>query len=125
VVADGDTCSSVAQKRSVTEYGISDLNGLSIDCDPLPVGKTICIPPTCKVHKIGAADDINELAAKYQVTVGQLVAWNPMIRLDGSNLRNLFDRFICIRYVSMTLERLQLALPWQWANHTSVLLVEQ
>ncbi|KAF1732444.1 LysM domain-containing protein [Beauveria bassiana] len=95
-VAAGDTCSSVAQKRSVTEYGISDLNGLSIDCDPLPVGKTICIPPTCKVHKIGAADDINGLAAKYQVTVGQLVAWNPMIRLDGSNLRNLFDRSICI-----------------------------
>ncbi|KAM3490965.1 hypothetical protein MY3957_005742 [Beauveria namnaoensis] len=95
-VAAGDTCSSVAPKRSVTEYGISDLNGLSIDCDPLPVGKTICIPPTCKVHKIGAADDINGLAAKYQVTVGQLVAWNPMIRLDGSNLRNLFDRSICI-----------------------------
>ncbi|KAM3506120.1 hypothetical protein MY10362_002564 [Beauveria mimosiformis] len=95
-VADGDTCSSVAQKRSVTEYGISDLNGLSIDCDPLPVGKTICIPPTCKVHKIGAADNINELAAKYQVTVGQLVAWNPIIRLDGSNLRTLFDRLICI-----------------------------
>ncbi|OAA67645.1 LysM domain-containing protein [Cordyceps fumosorosea ARSEF 2679] len=96
VVGGDDSCSILAQKLNVTEYGISDLNGLSLDCDPLPVGKTICLPPMCKIHKVKVADEINELAARYEVTVGQLVAWNPMIRLDGSNLYDLFGRSICI-----------------------------
>jgi LysM repeat protein len=59
------------------------------------VNATICLPPPCKIHQIGLSDTCDSITTAENITIGQLLAWNPVLSAGCGNLIRWRGRFIC------------------------------
>ena len=80
-------------------YAIATANGVSLDalvaanptgeCNSLQVGQTLCIPPKCSgsYYSVKRNDYCDAIASAGGVTLDKLLAANPGINSDCSNLQ--------------------------------------
>ncbi|KAK7981402.1 hypothetical protein PG988_003640 [Apiospora saccharicola] len=88
-IQENDSCVSISMNKNVPTYDLIDQNRLNVGCDNLPAtGGTLCIPagPVCKTHQLGTDDTCESLMTSWNVTLAQVLSWNPMI---GSSCTNL------------------------------------
>ena len=77
VVEAGDTVTSIAQKFGISTNSIIWSNNLASVNTPLPLGKTLNIPPLNGiVYTAQAGDTVQSLATKFSVPAAQIVAYN-------------------------------------------------
>ncbi|KAL7621054.1 hypothetical protein AAE478_008366 [Parahypoxylon ruwenzoriense] len=96
-IQDGDSCNSIAEANSVSTESLISLNGLDLACDAMPAaGTPICIPATCKIRELAITDTCESITAAESITIGQLLAWNPVISSGCANLNSWRGRFLCV-----------------------------
>lgn len=97
LVASGDSCASVARNNGVSTQGLRAQNGLSKDCTLPVIGTTLCLPETCDLYLLRRGDDCDAIATQHSTSVSRLVAWNPMLNIECTNLNEWEDDYICVR----------------------------
>lgn len=92
-----DTCNSIALAQNVSEYSLIHTNNLNIFCLDLPEpGNNICLPPQCDTYRLTYIDTCLELAATYNVSTVQFLAWNPNFDRKCINLDRWRGTYICV-----------------------------
>lgn len=95
-----DTCISISAAHNVSTYSLIKRNGLNLGCDNLPaVGQPLCLPTdnTCRTYQLDMYDSCRSLMVKWNVTVAQILAWNPMIDSTCSDLAPWRAWYLCSR----------------------------
>ncbi|KAK4104661.1 hypothetical protein N658DRAFT_185666 [Parathielavia hyrcaniae] len=92
-----DRCKSISRVHQVSTYNLMRVNLLPSYCNFSPGPRTtIYIPETCRVHSVSPLDTCEKIAKKAGVTAQQLLAWNPNIDPECSNLYGMLDFVICV-----------------------------
>lgn len=101
-VNSGDTCNTISEAKQVSTYGITYRNGLYSDCSNLAVKSSICVPDKCTTYKVRSNDTCDGIIEQSgnAISGSQFLAWNPNINALCSNLGDLIDKYICLRYAS-------------------------
>ncbi|KAL9101778.1 MAG: hypothetical protein Q9163_002997 [Psora crenata] len=83
----GDTCASISRDKEVSTLNLIAVNGLNAECSNLSVGRTICIPPVCKVYEVQTGDTCESIAGSNNLTLPQFFGYNPgIINPDCTNV---------------------------------------
>ncbi|KAF3055159.1 LysM domain-containing protein [Daldinia childiae] len=97
IIRDGDSCNSIAGANNISTESLISLNGIDLACNTMPaVGTTICLPTTCKIRELAVNDTCGLITADENITIGQLLAWNPIISPGCANLNSWRGRFLCV-----------------------------
>lgn len=99
VVKEGETCNSIAAAQGVSSLGIVEANNLVFGCKQLTVGKVLCLPKPCRTHTVGSRDICSDIASHYSITNEQLLAWNPVLNKNCTNIGSRVGMVFCVRYV--------------------------
>lgn len=97
----GDTCNSIALAQRTSTYGIIEANGMNLFCSNLQkAGPRICLPQAqCTPYTINLADTCQSIASKWNVSVQEIMAWNPFFSNGCQNIDTWRDFVICVGYV--------------------------
>ena len=105
VIQEEDACNTIAEAQGVATEALISLNGLDLGCTSMPpVGATICLPAACLIRELGFDDTCESITAAANITLGQLLAWNPIISPGCANLNRWRGRFICVSSPSGTID---------------------
>jgi LysM repeat protein len=92
-----DSCNTIAQAQGVATEALISLNGLDLGCKSMPpVGTSLCLPPACTIRELAPGDTCESITAAANITLGQLLAWNPVISAGCGNLDRWRGRYICV-----------------------------
>ncbi|KAK9775005.1 putative LysM domain-containing protein [Seiridium cardinale] len=91
-----DTCESVADDFAVALDRFLYQNSLDFRCTSLPVGAKVCIQECCTLHKVASGETCRDILKDEAFTLTELLAWNPILYRDCSNIDALVNRTICI-----------------------------
>ncbi|KAI5229231.1 hypothetical protein E4T46_01629 [Aureobasidium subglaciale] len=84
---EGDTCASIAKAYGVASYDLTYQNeGKINDCNSIPPGLTLCMPPACDTYELQAGDTCHDLEIRFNITSPELLGYNGWINDDCSNL---------------------------------------
>ncbi|KAI5235401.1 hypothetical protein E4T43_09300 [Aureobasidium subglaciale] len=84
---EGDTCASIAKAYGVASYDLAYTNeGKINDCNSIPPGLTLCMPPACDTYELQAGDTCHDLEIRFNITSPELLGYNGWINDDCSNL---------------------------------------
>lgn len=99
-LSNADTCNSISEARQVSTYGITNLNSLYSDCSNLETRTSICLPEKCTIYKVKSNDTCESIIESSSTPINgvQLLAWNPTINDLCSNIKDLIEKYICLRY---------------------------
>lgn len=96
----GDTCESIAGTNSVSGAVLYMGNqALILDCQAIPAGVTICIPPTCQTYQIRPSDTCTSIEIALQMDFGLVRQYNTWLDPACSNLQSATDfygKFVCV-----------------------------
>ncbi|PGH35458.1 hypothetical protein GX50_01673 [[Emmonsia] crescens] len=96
VIKEGDTCVTISRDNNVSTYRLIVENSIDINCNLLPAaGKALCIPRACETHQLQLADTCRTLVRDLNITMAQLLAWNPHINSGCSNLAAYTGWYFC------------------------------
>ncbi|KAK4442800.1 hypothetical protein QBC34DRAFT_312355 [Podospora aff. communis PSN243] len=96
-IAEGDDCVVISGVNSVSTYSIIQTNSLDLSCDFLPAtGEKICLGPQCSIYQLGLYESCAALATTFNITIAQLLAWNPMINPLCTRLVDWTGWYICV-----------------------------
>lgn len=93
-----ESCVTISEANNVSTYGLIAANALDAACNSISEGKSLCLPSTCKTYQLGLTDSCDSLTRTLDITMAQLLAWNPMINTGCSNLASWIGWYICARY---------------------------
>ncbi|KAK3295595.1 LysM domain-containing protein [Chaetomium fimeti] len=97
IIQAGDSCNGIAEARGVATEALINLNGLDLGCCGIPpTNTTICLPPPCRIRELGLSDTCESITAAENITISQLLAWNPVLSPGCGNLIRWRGRFICV-----------------------------
>ncbi|KAI0828478.1 hypothetical protein BC628DRAFT_1487792 [Trametes gibbosa] len=88
----GDTCNSIAAETNTPTFQLQTVNGDKIDaaCDNLAVGEALClgiIGHDCDItHVVVSGDTCELIAAEAKTTIEIILANNPNVNADCSNI---------------------------------------
>lgn len=100
-VQQNDTCVTISGAESVSTYGLIYTNSLDISCNLLPaVGDPICLPKTCSTYQLQYYDTCDSITSNLNISMAQLLAWNPNINTGCSNLASWRGWYLCARFVT-------------------------
>ncbi|KAF5383492.1 hypothetical protein D9757_006090 [Collybiopsis confluens] len=90
-VVSGDNCVAIAAKFNVTDAALLAANpAVDANCDNLFIGQQLCIPlppANCKSqYTVVAGDNCVAIAAEFSVSDAALLAANPAVNAQCSNL---------------------------------------
>ncbi|KAK3324399.1 hypothetical protein B0T19DRAFT_443814 [Cercophora scortea] len=92
-----DTCLSISQAKQVSTFYLLFANKLPAFCTEFPAaGTSLCIPQKCNIHIVAPWDTCDDLAKSSNVTIDQLVSYNPNLNKKCGNLRSLLGYVICL-----------------------------
>ncbi|KAK5996644.1 LysM domain-containing protein [Cladobotryum mycophilum] len=92
-----DSCNTIAEAQGVSTEALISLNGIDLDCKVMPAaGTSLCLPPPCATYQVQPSDNCTSIAAAANITLGQLLAWNPVISPRCGSLVPWAGRFICV-----------------------------
>ncbi|OJJ42140.1 hypothetical protein ASPZODRAFT_105672 [Penicilliopsis zonata CBS 506.65] len=81
-----DTCVTISGAQGVSTFGLIQANQLDLGCFHLAPGQSLCLPPTCQTHQLEMLETCQTLVKEQNITMAQLLAWNPMIDTGCTNL---------------------------------------
>ncbi|KAB8220120.1 hypothetical protein BDV33DRAFT_231217 [Aspergillus novoparasiticus] len=91
-----DTCHSIAKKHSVSTYNLMVANGITIFCSNLAApGENICIPESCNSTTLLAGNTCAQMMSDWNVSMAQILAWNPIISPLCDNFHLFYGWEIC------------------------------
>ena len=91
----GDDCHSISLAQRIgTNWLLTD-NSLPAYCANFPTKGTLCIVNTCSTYTVRTNDTCKAIAASHNVTLAQLLSWNPIFGLSCSNINRSVDSQIC------------------------------
>ncbi|KHN93945.1 LysM domain-containing protein [Metarhizium album ARSEF 1941] len=94
---DDDGCNAIAGAQNVSTEALISVNGLDVDCNSMPaVGASLCLPASCSIYQVQPDDSCADIAAAANITIGQLLAWNPVISPGCTTLTAWAGRYICL-----------------------------
>lgn len=93
-VVSGDNCETIAESQGVALGSLRVLNNLLPDCSDLQGGAVLCLPEKCQTYKINSGDTCGSISLANGISIQALLAYNPTISSDCSNL--IADTTICI-----------------------------
>ncbi|KAK2590531.1 hypothetical protein QQS21_011781 [Conoideocrella luteorostrata] len=97
VMKENDSCNGIAAARNVATEALISVNGLDMACNFMPdVGTSLCLPLTCKTYQVLPDDTCSSITAAANITMGQLLAWNPVISPGCTTLMKWVGRYICL-----------------------------
>ncbi|KAM3427181.1 hypothetical protein MY4824_009598 [Beauveria thailandica] len=97
VTQESDSCNSIAAAQNVSTEALISVNGLDVACNPMPaVGTSLCLPLTCKTYQVQPDDSCAGITAAENITLGQLLVWNPIISPGCTTLTGWVGRYICL-----------------------------
>ncbi|KAK4141819.1 LysM domain-protein [Dichotomopilus funicola] len=97
VIQKEDSCNTIAEAQGVATEALISLNGLDLGCTMmLPVNTSLCLPPACKIQELSPDDTCRSIITAQNITISQLLAWNPIISAGCGNLDRWRGRFICV-----------------------------
>ncbi|KAG6811287.1 hypothetical protein H0H92_008154 [Tricholoma furcatifolium] len=90
-VASGDTCDGISAAQKVSTYQLAlDNPNIHAACDNLIVGETLCLgflgADCTSVYVVASGDDCDTIATNANATVATLLANNPNVNADCSNI---------------------------------------
>ncbi|RDW83597.1 LysM peptidoglycan-binding domain-containing protein [Aspergillus mulundensis] len=94
-VADGESCVSISGDYNVSTYGLINENALTVSCNELKEGRVLCLPEDCTIWQLDLLDTCDSIQADLNITMAQLLAWNPMINSGCSNLASWRGWHLC------------------------------
>ncbi|EFR02316.1 hypothetical protein MGYG_05313 [Nannizzia gypsea CBS 118893] len=91
-----DTCISISGSHSVSTYHLIQENAMDFACRDLPRrSHYLCLPLHCKTHQLGITEDCHSLAEDFNITMTELLDWNPMINSNCTNLDSWRGWHLC------------------------------
>lgn len=90
---DDDTCTSISLAQNISTFSLLTENGLEAYCNNFPTtpGTLLCLPSQCNIYTIETDDTCSSIiaSAPRNITLYDLIAWNPNINNPCSNLHQL------------------------------------
>ena len=91
-----DDCHSISLAQKIgTNWLLTD-NLLPAYCANFPKNGTLCLVNTCDTYTVKANETCSTIAASHNVTLAQLLSWNPVFGLSCSNVYRSVGFQICI-----------------------------
>ncbi|KAL9029149.1 MAG: hypothetical protein Q9196_002579, partial [Gyalolechia fulgens] len=105
----GDDCYSISKSQGIGTGWLLDDNQLQAYCAEFPTSGNLCLTNTCRVYTVQTNDTCKSIAAAHNVTIPQVVAWNPVLDNSCFNLAKMNGSQVCIRspgrpYVTPTVD---------------------
>ncbi|CAG8040084.1 unnamed protein product [Penicillium olsonii] len=99
--AKGDTCSSIAEAKSISSAALYMGNQKQIlDCSTLTEGLKLCLPLSCEsTYSIESTDNCTMIEYAFGLSSGDLRRYNPWISYDCDNLQvasQIYGTNICL-----------------------------
>ncbi|KAI9368524.1 hypothetical protein BJX61DRAFT_213163 [Aspergillus egyptiacus] len=85
-VVSGDNCGTIARFHGVPRAALVTLNEVRPDCAELRVGQVLCLPEPCQLYDIGLGTTCTDITDATGIALSQLLAWNPYINAECTNL---------------------------------------
>lgn len=92
-----DTCVTISGVKNVSTYGLIQANALDAGCQLISEGKDLCLPESCTTFQLEMIDTCDSLVSSLNITLAQLLAWNPIINTGCSNLGSWRGWYLCAR----------------------------
>ncbi|KAF7131457.1 hypothetical protein CNMCM5793_004682 [Aspergillus hiratsukae] len=97
VVPTGSTCDGFAEANSIATDQLLALNGLIGGCVNWPGNLTsLCVQNNCDPYIVQQNDTCLTVAATHNITLTQLLSWNPSIDPICANWANQIGHVICV-----------------------------
>ena len=91
----GDDCHTISLTQSIgTNWLLTD-NSLPAYCTNFPTNGSLCLVNTCETYTVKANDTCLTIAASNNVTLSQLLSWNPTFGISYSNIYRSVGAQIC------------------------------
>ncbi|KAJ5951266.1 uncharacterized protein N7479_009679 [Penicillium vulpinum] len=84
----GDDMQSIAKAQKVPTGPLRTLNGIFPDGSNLLAGQNLCLPRACPVYLVQDGDTCNSIADSYDLTIADLISYNPSLNRACSNLNS-------------------------------------
>ena len=96
-VPTGSSCDDVALANRVSTDNLLMVNGLYAGCANWPAGlKKVCIEQSCTPYRIQENETCVDVSIAYNITLTQLVSWNPSVDPACANWNHKVGHIICI-----------------------------
>lgn len=99
IIQEGDTCNSICKEHNVSTDALTWTNDIPAYCNHFPkAGTEICMPEKCQVYTVEEGDSCIQIvwAVPYDITIAQLLAWNPNLNPTCSNMYQQEGMQICV-----------------------------
>ncbi|KAF3069352.1 LysM domain-containing protein [Trichoderma lentiforme] len=90
------TAASIALSQSVSQGALWVPNNLLPACSLLKPGQSLCLPKSCATYTAQASDSYQSIADNNNITVNNVLAYNPTINPPCTNLNTTGGPVICI-----------------------------
>lgn len=91
-----DTCASISKSQDIgTTWLLSD-NNLPAYCSGFPTNGSLCLNHSCPTYTVQANDTCTSIEAAHNLTLAQVLAWNPQLDLACSNLNMSLGLELCV-----------------------------
>lgn len=96
-VPTGSTCDEFAEANSIATDQLLMLNGLVGGCANWPGNLTsLCVQGTCEPYIVQQNDTCLSVASAHNITLTQLLSWNPTIDPICANCNTKIGHVICV-----------------------------
>ncbi|KAL8772227.1 MAG: hypothetical protein Q9203_001365 [Teloschistes exilis] len=92
----GDDCYSISKSQGIGTGWLLYDNDLQAYCSEFPKTGNLCLINTCKVYSVKQNDTCTSIAAAQNVTVSQIVGWNPVLDPSCYNMDKMNGSQICV-----------------------------
>lgn len=91
-----DTCASVSKSQGIgTTWLLSD-NSLPAYCSGFPTSGSLCLNHSRPTYTVQANETCKSIEAAHNLTLAQVLAWNPQLDLACSNLNMSLGLELCV-----------------------------
>ncbi|KAF3898088.1 Carbohydrate-binding module family 50 protein [Trichophyton interdigitale] len=94
-IQEDDTCVVISGAHNVSTYNLIQENALDVGCFSLHQRERLCLPQQCKTHQLALRENCSSLTESLNITMAQLLAWNPMISPLCTNLASWRGWYLC------------------------------
>ncbi|CAG8910036.1 unnamed protein product [Penicillium egyptiacum] len=96
-ITPGSTCDEFAESNSISTDQLLMINGLAGGCANWPGNlDSLCVEGNCEPYLVQQNDTCRSVAAAHNITLTQLLSWNPTIDPKCTNWQTKIDHVICV-----------------------------
>lgn len=95
-IQSGDTCASISESQEIGTTWLLLDNNLPAYCSGFPTNGSLCLDHSCPTYTVQANDTCNSIKSAHNMTLAQMLAWNPQLDLACSNLNMSLGLQLCV-----------------------------